>query len=581
MTAGLKYNYQDIIWQHPQTCPGPDMASRVRNICCIGAGYVGGPTCAVIANRNRDIDVTVVDLSQSRIDAWNSDQLPIYEPGLHEMVQLPRKGDDTRRQNLFFSTDVAGAIQKADLIFISVNTPTKTVGVGAGRASDVAYVEAAARQIAEVATSDKIVVEKSTVPVGTADSIRGIFDAIARPDVNFQVLSNPEFLAEGTAINDLLSPDRILIGSEADADALDAANALADVYASWIPRERILTVNVWSSELAKLAANCMLAQRISSINSLSALCEAAGADIEELSHAVGLDARIGPKFLKASVGFGGSCFKKDVLNLVYIAESLHLPEVAAYWKSVVDVNEWQKERFTKRIIKALNNTMSGKKVAVLGFAYKKDTGDTRESAAIGCIGQMIAENAKVAIYDPKVSEQQILRDLEREHEPEVIKRCVTVCSGPYSACDGAAALVVLTEWDLFKTDRLSTPLPLALESLRIGPPAQSPSSHSTDSSSQSDANSSEGDTHEERQHMVDTPLTDPGSPLLDDDGKTPTKADGPKRLDWHKIARLMRRPRLVFDGRNVVEGVKLESLGFVVQGIGKKRSSSATRSSWL
>lgn len=558
------------------------MAPRIRNICCIGAGYVGGPTCAVIANKNPEIDVTVVDLTQSRIDAWNSDHLPIYEPGLQEVVELPRNGSETRRPNLFFSTDVAGAIDKADLIFISVNTPTKTVGVGAGRASDVTYVEAAARQIAEVATSDKIIVEKSTVPVGTADSIRGIFDAIARQDVSFQVLSNPEFLAEGTAINDLLSPDRILIGSETNADAMDAAHALADVYAGWVPRDRILTVNIWSSELAKLAANCMLAQRISSINSLSALCEAAGADIEELSHAVGLDARIGPKFLKASVGFGGSCFKKDVLNLVYIAETLHLPEVAAYWKSVVDVNEWQKERFTKRIIKSLNNTMAGKKVAVMGFAYKKNTGDTRESAAIGCIGQMIAENAKVAIYDPKVSEQQIVQDLEREHKPEVVKRCVTVCADPYTACEGAAALVVLTEWDEFKTDRLSVAPLLALENLRLGPAAQTSSaSRSTDESSQSDANSSDGEAHEERPHLVDTPLTTPGSPNLGSDGKTPTSADGPKRLDWTKIARLMRRPRLVFDGRNVVEGSKLESLGFVVQGIGKRGSTAAVRRSWL
>ena len=558
------------------------MVARIKNICCIGAGYVGGPTCAVIANKNPGIDVTVVDLSQSRIDAWNSDQLPIYEPGLQDIVELPRNGNSTRRPNLFFSTDVAGAIEKADLIFISVNTPTKTVGVGAGRASDVTYVEAAARQIAEVATSDKIIVEKSTVPVGTADSIRGIFDAIARQDVNFQVLSNPEFLAEGTAINDLLAPDRILIGSEKSPEAMDAANALADVYAGWVPRERVLTVNIWSSELAKLAANCMLAQRISSINSLSALCEAAGADIEELSHAVGLDERIGSKFLKASVGFGGSCFKKDVLNLVYIAETLHLPEVAAYWKSVVDVNEWQKERFTKRIIKSLNNTMAGKKVAVMGFAYKKNTGDTRESAAIGCIGQMIAENARVAIYDPKVSEEQIISDLEREHKHEVVKRCVTVCKDAYEACEGAAALVVLTEWDEFKTDRLSVPPLLALDDLRIGSPARtSTPARSTDESSQSDANSSDGEAHEERAQLVDTPLTTPGSPSLEGDDKTPTKTDGPKRLDWQRVAKLMRRPRLVFDGRNVVEGAKLESLGFVVQGIGKKSHSRAIRRSWL
>lgn len=393
--------------------------------------------------------VTVVDLNQARIDAWKSQQLPIFEPGLQDIVEPPRDGDEAtgRTPNLFFSTDVAAAIDAADLIFISVNTPTKTLGQGAGKASDLAYVESAARMIAEAATTDKIIVEKSTVPCGTARDLREIFNSLARPDVRFDILSNPEFLAEGTAIRDLLSPDRILIGSLRDRKSLEAAEALTDIYAAWVPRERILTINVWTSELAKLAANCMLAQRISSINSLSALCEATGADIDELAHAVGKDQRIGPKMLKASAGFGGSCFKKDVLSLVYIAETYNLPEVAAYWKHIVDINEYSKQRFTKKITKCLYNTLAHKKIAVLGFAYKKDTGDTRESAAITVVGQLIAENARVAIYDPKVSEEQIRQDLMVEHRVEVVNQRVSICESAYEACKDACAVVILTEWD--------------------------------------------------------------------------------------------------------------------------------------
>ncbi|KAF2721690.1 nucleotide sugar dehydrogenase [Polychaeton citri CBS 116435] len=522
---------------------GGRRAKKVENICCIGAGYVGGPTCAVIANKNPHIKVTVVDLTQSRIDAWKSDQLPIYEPGLQEVVQPPRDGTDGRQPNLFFSTEIDAAINAADLIFISVNTPTKTTGLGAGSASDLAYVEAAARQIAEVATSDKVIVEKSTVPCGTAESLREIFNAVGRPDVHFEILSNPEFLAEGTAINDLLNPDRILIGSSKDEQAISAAAALADVYAGWVPRERIVTINIWSSELAKLAANCMLAQRISSINSLSAICEATGADIDELAFAVGLDSRLGPKMLKSSAGFGGSCFKKDVLSLVYIAESLHLPEVANYWRSVVDINEYQKDRFTKRITKCLYNTLANKKIAVLGFAYKKNTGDTRESAAITVIGQMIAENARIAIYDPKVDEAQIWRDLEKDHKPEVARKCVTVYPNAYAACENACAVVILTEWDEFKTDGLILPK----------------SEYSSDSDS------------EERVFSDHSPLSTPRS--LDDPIDPPVVVKHlPNRIDWARVASTMRRPRLVFDGRNVVDTAKLEALNFQVQCIGKAGS---------
>nr|POE74825.1 udp-glucose 6-dehydrogenase 3 [Quercus suber] len=527
------------------------MSSRkVTKICCIGAGYVGGPTCAVVAQRNPHIQVTVVDLSQPRIDAWNSQNLPIFEPGLFEVVTVARDGTDNRVPNLHFSTNIAQTIEEADLIFISVNTPTKTAGQGAGSASDLAYVESAARTIAEVAKTDKIIVEKSTVPAGTAESLRDIFDALA-PDVHFDILSNPEFLAEGTAINDLQKPDRILIGSLSDERSRGAAEALADVYAGWVPRERIINIHLWSSELAKLAANCMLAQRISSINSLSAICEATGANIEELAYAVGMDSRIGNKMLKASAGFGGSCFKKDVLSLVYIAESLHLPEVANYWRSVVDINEYQKERFTKRITKTLYNTLARKKIAVLGFAYKKNTGDTRESAAIAVIGQLISERAKVAIYDPQVSSKQIYSDLSFDHPASVIQDNVTVCTDAVSACEDASAIIILTEWDEFKTDQIPLPpmngdAPKLVRAFTAGGSAE-------DSSVDVSASKSVNGTH----NVAARPATNH------------TTESSAKRVDWPTIASVMRKPKLLFDGRNVVDPARLAGLGFKVECIGK------------
>ncbi|CAK3993379.1 UDP-glucose 6-dehydrogenase [Lecanosticta acicola] len=534
----------------------PVPARPVKNICCIGAGYVGGPTSAVIARENPDITVTVVDLSEARIEAWKSTTLPIYEPGLYQVVEVARDGTDNRAPNIHFSTNISKAIEDADLIFIAVNTPTKTEGLGAGGASDLAYVESAARHIAEVATSDKIIVEKSTVPCGTAESIREILDAHASPDVQFDILSNPEFLAEGTAINDLLRPDRILIGSLANERGRDAAEALAHVYASWVPRERIITINLWSSELAKLAANCMLAQRISSINSLSAICEATGANIEELAFAVGLDSRIGSKMLKSSAGFGGSCFKKDILSLAYIAETLHLPEVSAYWKSVVDINEYQKERFAKRITKRLYNTLRSKKIAVLGFAYKKNTGDTRESPAITIVGQLIAEGARIAIYDPQVSETQVRQDLAREHPAEVIKQRVQVYENAFAACEDASAIVILTEWDEFKTDHIydiaaeNGSLQKEMLDRKI---TNNSRSHSSDSGSSDFADSALGTPPLERHNA-------------------PHSANSPpvgKRIDWVAIAAAMKRPRLVFDGRNVVDSEKLADLGFTVECIGK------------
>jgi UDPglucose 6-dehydrogenase len=419
---------------------GQAAAAFIMNICCIGAGYVGGPTMAMIAFKCPDITVNVVDMNASRIAAWNSDSLPIYEPGLDDIVRR------TRGRNLHFSTEVAGAIRKSDIIFVSVNTPTKTYGVGAGRAADLRFVESVARTIAEHADSSKIIVEKSTIPVKTADTIAAILAANTK-GLKFQVLSNPEFLAEGTAMADLEMPDRVLIGGERTPEGEKAVQALAGVYARWVPRERIITTNLWSSELSKLVANAFLAQRISSINSISALCEATGADVDEVAHAIGKDSRIGPKFLKASVGFGGSCFQKDILNLTYLCESFGLPDVAAYWTQVVAMNDWQKNRFALRIVKELFNTVAGKKIAVLGFAFKKDTDDTRESAAINVCRSLLAEQAQVCVYDPKVPADVIRTVVFNGSEPD--KR-LTIAKDVYEACAGAHAIAIVTEWDEFK-----------------------------------------------------------------------------------------------------------------------------------
>jgi UDPglucose 6-dehydrogenase len=409
-------------------------------ICCIGAGYVGGPTMAMIALKAPDITVKVVDMNPVRIAAWESGNLPIYEPGLEDVVR------QTRGRNLFFSTDVRGAIAEADIIFVAVNTPTKTYGVGAGRAADMRYIESVARTIAETATGEKIIVEKSTIPVKTAETIKDILAANSR-GCRFEVLSNPEFLAEGTAVADLLAPDRVLIGGERTPGGEAAARTLADVYARWVPRERIIITNLWSSELSKLVANAFLAQRISSINSMSALCEATGADIDEVAHAIGRDSRIGPKFLKASVGFGGSCFQKDILNLVYLCEHFGLPEVSAYWESVVKMNDWQKHRFATKIVRALYNSAADKTVAVLGFAFKKDTNDTRESAAIAVCRDLLAEQARVVVYDPKVPADEIRRDVLGAG---VDNPRLTVAATAYAAAEGAHALAITTEWDEFK-----------------------------------------------------------------------------------------------------------------------------------
>lgn len=422
---------------------------KITKICCIGAGYVGGPTMSVIASQCPEIQVTVVDINKERIDQWNTsdlDNLPIYEPGLKEIVA------SSRGKNLFFSTEVDKAIDEAQMIFISVNTPTKTYGKGKGQAADLKFIELCARNIAKVAKDDKIVVEKSTLPVRTAQAIQNILDNTGN-SVKFEILSNPEFLAEGTAVDDLLNADRVLIGGNDTPSGQIAKDALSSVYEHWLPKERILQTNVWSSELSKLVANAFLAQRVSSINTISALCEKTDANIQEISRAIGFDSRIGAKFLNASVGFGGSCFQKDILNLVYIARSYGLEEVADYWEQVIIANDYQKSRFADNIINTLYNTISGKKIVMYGWAFKKDTNDTRESPAISVANALLEEQAEVIVYDPKVTSERIYADLDylNTRSPEENRRLLKVTKNPLEATKDAHAVAILTEWDEFKT----------------------------------------------------------------------------------------------------------------------------------
>ena len=416
------------------------MNDNRMKICCIGAGYVGGPTMAMIAKQCEDTTVTVVDLNADRIDQWNSNQLPVYEPGLIEIVQA------ARGRNLFFSTEIDKAIYDSDIIFISVNTPTKKYGAGKGKAADLKYVESCARNIVKVGGGDKIVVEKSTVPVRTAQMVKEILNS-SDNGYSYQILSNPEFLAEGTAISDLENPDRVLIGGESTEQGLKAVEKVVNIYAQWVDRKKIITTNLWSSELSKLTANAFLAQRISSINAISALCEETGADVDEIANAIGTDSRIGRKFLKSSVGFGGSCFQKDILNLSYLCQHFGLPEVAEYWNQVVKMNEYQKDRFFQRIMDAMFNTVSGKSIAILGFAFKKDTNDVRESPAIAICSKLLEECAHLRIYDPQVSNSNILDSLALLKGNDRIE----ICSSAEDATKGSHAIVLLTEWDEFKS----------------------------------------------------------------------------------------------------------------------------------
>ncbi|NOY59866.1 MAG: nucleotide sugar dehydrogenase [Calditrichaeota bacterium] len=408
-----------------------------KHILCIGAGYVGGPTMAMIAAKCPQYKVTIVDINAEKIQAWQTDDLPIYEPELLDVVKK------ARGRNLFFSTEIDENIKKADIIFVSVNTPTKTFGEGAGKSADLQYWEKTARNILAASETDKIIVEKSTLPVRTASAMERIVNSNNK-GIRFDVVSNPEFLAEGTAVADLEKPDRVLIGSQETAEGKKARQEIVDIYANWVPRERIITSNIWSSELSKLVANAFLAQRISSINSISALCETTEADINEVANAIGKDHRIGSNFLNASVGFGGSCFKKDILNLVYICESYGLTEVARYWENVVKINEYQEDRFVRNINKALFNTIANKRITLFGFAFKANTGDTRESPGIYITKKLIEEHAHVVINDPKALDnaRKDLAGLEENLEFEI---------DPYKATHDAHAIALVTEWELYKT----------------------------------------------------------------------------------------------------------------------------------
>jgi UDPglucose 6-dehydrogenase len=408
-----------------------------KNILCIGAGYVGGPTMAMIAYKCPQYKVTLVDINPARIAEWNSDDLPIYEPGLDKIVKA------TRGRNLFFSTEIEHGIKEAEIIFVSVNTPIKTFGAGAGMAADLQYWEKTASQIRNHAKSHKIIVEKSTLPVKTALAMERILTS-QENDTHFDVLSNPEFLAEGTAIKDLEEPDRVLIGSRETPSGLKARDELVTIYSSWVPKERIITSNIWSSELSKLVANAFLSQRISSINSITALCEKTEANITEVAKAVGMDSRIGNKFLNASVGFGGSCFKKDILSLVYLCRHYGLDEVANYWEGVVRINEYQKERFVLNILSAMFNTLAGKKICLFGFAFKANTGDTRESPAIFIAKKLIEEKAELVITDPEALNNARI-DLDG------IEGEISYVKDPYEASDGCNAIAVMTEWKAYKS----------------------------------------------------------------------------------------------------------------------------------
>ncbi|KAG0653062.1 UDP-glucose 6-dehydrogenase 2 [Hyphodiscus hymeniophilus] len=593
----------------------------VKNICCVGAGYVGGPTAAVMAFQNPHLNVTVVDRDPGRIAQWKTKHVPIYEPGLYEILRIARDGSRAssfinepsradsldsmsnvsssssecesqcgehadeiyisgRVPNLFFSTDISKTISEADIVLIAVNTPTKLRGLGAGRATDVTALEAVAREVAIHAKPGAIVVEKSTVPCRTADIIQDTLK-IHRPNLAFEVLSNPEFLAAGTAINDLLHPDRVLIGSSNTPAGHLAAATLASVYVSWVPRHKIITTNIWSSELSKLVANSMLAQRISSINSISAICEKTGADIDEVAKSIGLDPRIGNKFLRAGLGFGGSCFKKDILSLVYLAESLGLDEVAEYWQQVVTINEFQRARFVRRVVKCLNGTLVGKKLTILGYAFKKDTNDTRESPALDSIKGLIEDApSEIAVYDPCCIPSVVKQEIGRLLGKEVLKENggpVEVYADAYRACHKAHAILIMTECDEFKNTRISSPNLHPTQKLssrmksdprpfqRLEPTGSeilALHSYLTRTVSMADA----------LQWFEENPECKPGCKACAEEGNVGLVVDKGKeneRLDWARIAYHLQRPKWVFDGRNVLDIAEMEALGVRVEGIGK------------
>ncbi|KAK3352493.1 hypothetical protein B0T25DRAFT_456560 [Lasiosphaeria hispida] len=600
----------------------------VRNICCVGAGYVGGPTAAVVAFQNPHIRVTVVDRDAKRIQRWNSKHPPIYEPGLNDILRIARDGSrdcvvhnepakaeasgaipsasgcgsqcdvheeiavPARQPNLFFTTDVAKCISEADVVLIAVNTPTKSRGTGAGSATDMAAFEAVTAVVAQHARPGAIIVEKSTVPCRTAQLVQDTL-ALYRPGVHFEVLSNPEFLAAGTAIKDLLHADRILIGSSNTPAGYRAAAALASVYSSWIPKSRIITTNVFSSELAKLVANSMLAQRISSINSIAAICDATGADVDEVASAIGADPRIGSKFLNAGIGFGGSCFKKDVLSLVYLAETLILPEVADYWRAVINMNEFSRNRFVQRVVKCLSNTLAGKKVTVLGYAFKKDTNDTRESPALDIIRTLEEEGPReIAIFDPCCIPAQMTDEIGRFVGAGVLQSNggpVAVYGDAYAACEGSDAVLITTEFDEFKNigdlskGNAGLAIPIRQKALQPDPrpferaePTESDLLALQSYLMQSTTQTATTEAEDPLDRFNPVPLCAEDCPdcLVEKatgaTGYGANKEHVPKnRLDWRKIYYHMRRPHWVFDGRGVLDIAGMERIGFRVESVGR------------
>nr|OQO27407.1 hypothetical protein B0A51_05043 [Rachicladosporium sp. CCFEE 5018] len=569
---------------------------QIRNVCCIGAGYVGGPTAAMIALHNPHIRVTVVDRDERRVRAWNSRHLPIHEPGLSDVVRAARDGlrpgvdgtgradasndeSSTRAPNLFFSTACAETIAEADVVMISVNTPTKRRGQGAGRATDMTAFEGATRDVATHSRRGCIIVEKSTVPCKTGQLINNITQQ-RRPELDFPVLSNPEFLSEGTAIKDLMRPDRVIIGCESTPSGTAAAEALADLYASWVPRERIVTNNIWSAELCKLTANAMLAQRISSINSISAICERTGADVGEIAKSIGLDRRIGPQFLKAGLGFGGSCFRKDIASLTYLAESLGLPEVAAYWEQVLTMNNYQRDRFALNVIAKLNNSLRGKKITILGYAFKKDTGDARESPALDVVRILLEEGPKsIAIFDPLCSEADIRYELSALPAADA-QDIVKVCADPYEACEDSSAVLVLTDWDMFKLQ--ARPAPVKAQ------PVDSPMIASFSPSTPADLlhlPQRVNEIHFPPPNAQAAPNTLPAEILArlfpeigcaagcqDCVQASESSSSGRKQasLDWDTVATLVREPKMVFDGRHVLDVAAMAAFGFKLETLGRR-----------
>ncbi|EPE10955.1 udp-glucose 6-dehydrogenase [Ophiostoma piceae UAMH 11346] len=582
----------------------------IRTICCVGAGYVGGPTAAVIAFQNPHIRVVVVDKDPVRIRRWNSRHPPIYEPGLAEIVRIARDGSrecsvptaagdaaaatplSSRTPNLMFSTDISRWIGEAEIVLIAVNTPTKYRGAGAGSATDMTAFEAVTGEVAQHARPGAIIVEKSTVPCRTAQLMQETM-AVHRPGVHFEILSNPEFLAAGTAVNDLLYPDRVLIGSLPTPTGRIAAEALASIYGAWVPRNKILTTNVWSSELAKLVANSMLAQRISSINSIAAICERTGADVDEVAASVGYDARIGNKFLKAGIGFGGSCFKKDILSLVYLSESLGLEEVAEYWRQVVTMNEYARDRFTHRVVKCLNNTLRGKKATVLGYAFKKNTSDTRESPALEIIKTLLEEGPReIAVFDPCCNPVVMREEIKQLLGGGRVLRSeggsIEVYTDAYGACAESNAVLITTDFDEFGS---KPPLTGGAAAAAAAAPAAKKKVPVDPRPFANPAKPSENDLLALHKYLINTAAQQATDPMqryhaepdcdstcpdcvLEKQGYKLNEEYKPKeKLDWSQIAHNMRKPRWVFDGRGCLDAQAGAKLGLRVESVGRQGRS--------